>query len=48
MQQLIQHLMCSTMYRRGLQGGNFGLGTAVGLFNSVIALIIAHNKHNKP
>jgi len=28
------------VYRRGLQGGNFGLGTAVDLFNSVIALIL--------
>jgi putative aldouronate transport system permease protein len=28
------------VYRRGLQGGNFGLGTAVGLFNSVIALVL--------
>jgi len=28
------------VYRRGLQGGNFGLGTAVDLFNSIIALIL--------
>jgi putative aldouronate transport system permease protein len=30
------------VYRRGLQGGNFGLGTAVGLFNSVIALVLLY------
>ena len=30
------------VYRRGLQGGDFGLGTAVDLFNSVIALILLY------
>ena len=34
------------VYRRGLQENNFGFGTAVGLFNSVInfALIVLFNK----
>lgn len=30
------------VYRRGLQDGNFGLGTAVDLFNSVIALTLLY------
>ncbi len=28
------------VYRYGLQGGNFAVGTAVGLFNSIVALIL--------
>ena len=31
------------VYRRGLQRGDFGLGTSVGLFNSIIALILLYS-----
>lgn len=31
------------VYRRGLQGGNYGLGTAVDLFNSVIAFLLLYS-----
>jgi putative aldouronate transport system permease protein len=31
------------VYRRGLQGGEFGIGTAVDLFNSIIALVFLYS-----
>lgn len=31
------------VYRRGLQNGDYGLGTSVGLFNSIIALILLYS-----
>ena len=37
---------CTYVYRRGILENNFGFGTAVGLFNSVInfALIVVFNR----
>mgnify|MGYP001073219579 CR=1 FL=1 len=33
-------VLSTYVYRMGLQGGNFGYGTAVGLFNSIVNLVL--------